>query len=69
MGGDNEGLLLAEVELESATQKISLPSWIGEEVSEDPRYFNVNLVKNPFIQWYMEKYFRTTIYKHKELKK
>ena len=49
--GDNEGLVLAEVELESATQQFSLPSWIGEEVSEDPRYFNVNLVKHPFKDW------------------
>ncbi len=50
--GDNQGLVLAEVELESETQQFSLPDWIGEEVSEDPRYFNVNLLKNPFSQWY-----------------
>ena len=49
--GDNEGLVLAEVELESRTQQFTFPSWIGEEVSEDPRYFNANLVKNPFKQW------------------
>ena len=48
--GDNQGLVLAEVELESETQQFSLPDWIGEEVSEDPRYFNVNLLKNPFSQ-------------------
>jgi CYTH domain-containing protein len=50
--GDNKGLIMAEVELESETQQFSLPPWIGEEVSEDPRYFNVNLAKNPFKQWY-----------------
>jgi len=50
--GDNEGLVLAEVELESETQQFALPDWIGEEVSEDPRYYNANLVKNPFRQWH-----------------
>jgi CYTH domain-containing protein len=50
--GDNEGLLLAEVELESPSQQFNLPDWVGEEVSEDPRYFNANLVKNPFRQWH-----------------
>jgi len=49
--GVNKGLILAEVELNQETQKIELPPWIGEEVSEDPRYFNSNLVKNPFSQW------------------
>ena len=49
--GENKGLVLAEVELENESQQISLPDWIGKEVSEDPRYFNVNLVKNPFTTW------------------
>ncbi|WP_315789167.1 CYTH domain-containing protein [Fischerella sp. JS2] len=49
--GVNKGLILAEVELTQETQQIELPPWIGEEVSEDPRYFNSNLVKNPFSQW------------------
>jgi len=49
--GDNEGLVLAEVELENETQQLSLPRWIGDEVSQDPRYFNANLVKNPFTKW------------------
>ncbi len=49
--GVNKGLILAEVELNQETQKIELPPWIGEEVSEDPRYFNSTLVKNPFSQW------------------
>ncbi len=50
--GDNKGLVLAEVELESETQQFALPAWIGDEVSEDSRYFNANLVKNPFRQWH-----------------
>jgi CYTH domain-containing protein len=49
--GDNQGLILAEVELTEEHQVIELPDWIGEEVSGDPRYFNVYLVKNPFTRW------------------
>ncbi|WP_069791382.1 CYTH domain-containing protein [Cyanobacterium sp. IPPAS B-1200] len=46
--GDNQGLLLAEVELTSENQTISLPPWIDKEVTEDLRYYNSNLVKNPY---------------------
>lgn len=49
--GENAGLLLAEVELESEDQDIALPEWIGEEVTGDPRYYNANLIANPFSQW------------------
>ena len=49
--GENHGLIVAEVELESEDQSIDLPSWIGEEVTGDPRYFNANLVANPFTAW------------------
>ncbi|NET58977.1 MAG: adenylate cyclase, partial [Symploca sp. SIO2E6] len=35
-------------------QIIELPDWIGVEVSDDPRYFNANLVENPFSQWLKE---------------
>ena len=49
--GENDGLIVAEVELESEDQKIELPSWIGDEVSGDPRYFNSNLTKHPFKNW------------------
>ena len=49
--GENEGLVVAEVELKSEDQVIELPEWIGEEVSGDPRYFNSNLIKHPFSQW------------------
>lgn len=48
---DNEGLIVAEVELESEDQQIDLPPWIGDEVSHDQRYSNVNLVKNPYGRW------------------
>ena len=49
--GANEGLVLAEVELESEDQAISLPDWVGEEVTGDSRYFNSNLVQQPFESW------------------
>lgn len=49
--GENEGLVVAEVELITEDQVIELPEWIGEEVSGDPRYFNSNLIKHPFSQW------------------
>lgn len=49
--GENEGLIVAEVELQDENQKYEKPSWVGEEVSGDPRYFNSNLIKNPFKNW------------------
>lgn len=49
--GENQGLIVAEVELESETQAFPKPGWIGEEVSGDPRYFNANLVEHPYSQW------------------
>ncbi len=49
--GDNRGLIIAEVELKDETQSVTLPGWIGQEVTGDPRYFNANLVANPFSQW------------------
>jgi CYTH domain-containing protein len=49
--GENQGLLLAEVELADADQRIRLPDWAGAEVSHDPRYYNANLVSNPFTKW------------------
>jgi len=48
---ENEGLVVAEIELQSEDQNIELPSWCGQEVSEDPRYYNVNLAKHPFSKW------------------
>ena len=49
--GDNRGLITAEVELKDENQKVSLPDWIGQEVTGDPRYFNSNLVAKPFTKW------------------
>lgn len=49
--GENKGLVLAEVELESEDQDIEMPPWIGEEVTGDPRYFNANLVRHPYSTW------------------
>ncbi|WP_448602375.1 CYTH domain-containing protein [Thermoleptolyngbya sp.] len=50
--GDNDGLIVAEVELSSPDQTVQLPDWIGEEVSHDPRYFNAALVQHPYRQWH-----------------
>lgn len=50
-GGVNEGLIVAEVELTDEAQEFERPPWIGEEVSGDPRYFNSNLIANPFTTW------------------
>ena len=49
--GVNEGLTVAECELEAEDQQIDKPEWIGEEVTGDPRYFNSNLIANPFTTW------------------
>ena len=49
--GDNEGLIVAEVELRSENEQIDLPEWIGMEVSGDKRYRNTRLAKNPFKYW------------------
>ncbi|MBD2439276.1 CYTH domain-containing protein [Nostoc sp. FACHB-110] len=49
--GANKGLIIAEVELSDEHQQFELPDWIGEEVSDDPRYFNSNLAKFPFAEW------------------
>lgn len=49
--GVNAGLIVAEVELASESQAFEKPAWVGEEISSDPRYFNSNLVKNPYTTW------------------
>ena len=49
--GENLGLILAEIELDSVDQKFDKPPWIGEDVTEDPKYKNANLVSNPFNNW------------------
>ena len=49
--GDNAGLIVAEVELNSEGQTFRKPEWAGEEVTVDPRYFNSNLIKHPYSKW------------------
>lgn len=49
--GENTGLLVAEIELKSEEQEFVRPGWLGVEVSGDPRYYNANLLKNPFKNW------------------
>ena len=49
--GENQGLIVAELELENEDQYFPKPDWIGEEVTGDTRYFNSNLVKNPYTKW------------------
>ena len=49
--GDNQGLVVAEIELESEAQVFAKPDWIGEEVTQDARYYNSNLSLNPFNTW------------------
>src|SRR5260370_8844507 len=49
--GDNRGLITAEDDLKDETQTVTLPAWIGQEWTREPRYFNATLVANPFSQW------------------
>lgn len=49
--GENEGLLMAEIELEYVGQEFTKPAWIGREVTGDSRYYNANLVKHPYTVW------------------
>ena len=49
--GENEGLIIAEIELKSENQKFELPPWIGKEVTGDIRYYNSYLAQNPFTHW------------------
>lgn len=49
--GVNAGLIVAEVELTDESQRIDKPDWVGAEVTGDPRYFNANLIANPYSTW------------------
>lgn len=49
--GDNDGLVVAEVELASADEQVELPAWALAEVSSDSRYYNANLLKAPYATW------------------
>jgi len=49
--GENEGLIVAEVELSSEDEKFTKPEWLGEEVTGDVKYYNSMLMKNPYTKW------------------
>lgn len=48
---ENDGLVVAEVELEAADAEVVLPPWVGLEVSADPRYYNASLSERPYREW------------------
>ena len=49
--GENQGLVVAEIELESESQVFAKPDWVGVEVTADARYYNSNLSVHPFSKW------------------
>ena len=49
--GDNEGLVVAEGELSDENEAFTRPSWLGEEVTGDKKYYNSMLMKNPYKNW------------------
>lgn len=49
--GKNKGLVMAEIELSSEEETFESPDWLGEEVTQDSRYYNSYLSKNPFVNW------------------
>ena len=49
--GKNQGLIIAEIELESEDQVFPVPDWLGEDVSLDFRYTNASLAVSPFVEW------------------
>jgi adenylate cyclase len=49
--GDNLGLILAEVELTAEDEDFEMPDWVGDEVSDDPRYYNAALASKPYTAW------------------
>ena len=49
--GENQGLVVAEIELESEAQAFAKPDWVGVEVTDDARYFNANLLRHPYSAW------------------
>lgn len=49
--GENQGLVVAEVELSAENDQFEKPQWLGEEVTGDVRYYNSMLMKNPYTKW------------------
>lgn len=50
--GENKGLIIAEIELKSENENFEKPTWLGEEVTNDNRYYNSYLSKNPYTNWH-----------------
>jgi adenylate cyclase len=48
---ENAGLIIAEIELDSENEKFDIPDFIEKEVTDDPRYLNINLIKYPYTTW------------------
>jgi len=49
--GENEGLVMAEIELSSEAEEFDVPEWVTDEVTDDPKYYNSNLLLNPYKKW------------------
>ncbi|MBT8236759.1 MAG: adenylate cyclase, partial [Bacteroidia bacterium] len=49
--GENEGLIIAEIELNNPQEEFSKPEWLGKEVTGDTRYYNVSLLTKPYSTW------------------
>jgi adenylate cyclase len=49
--GANQGLVVAEIELSDEAEQFERPAWLGEEVTQDERYYNFNLAKRPYMEW------------------
>lgn len=49
--GENKGLVIAEIELEAIDQPFSRPPWVGDDVTDDPKYYNSNLARKPYSKW------------------
>lgn len=52
--GSNSGLIVAEVELKSENEAVTLPDWVSQEVTADPRYYNASLLSHPYQTWSSE---------------
>ena len=49
--GENKGLVVAEIELSSEAEEFDIPAWATDDVTEDPKYYNSNLLLNPYRKW------------------
>ncbi|MBR0178150.1 MAG: CYTH domain-containing protein [Bacteroidales bacterium] len=49
--GDNEGLVVAEIELADENEPFDIPEWVGDEVTDDSRYYNAQLLEKPYKNW------------------